>query len=248
MSPPWGLNSNWWEYQIPYLSEQGFRCIAYDRRGHGRSDHPSHGYEFETLSGDLEALIKQLDLHDIIVVGHSMGCGEVVRYLSRFGDSRVARVVLIATITPFTLNTPDNPEGVKENDLESGRVKLMKDRPHQIAQAAAGFFGAPKNPVSEEIFQWWTRMMVEQCSMKVLLDLHEVFTTTDFRPDLIKIKTPTLLIHGDKDISCDLEFTSRRTASLIEGSKLKVYGDAAHGLPVSHMEQLNADLVAFANS
>jgi pimeloyl-ACP methyl ester carboxylesterase len=245
---PWALNSGWWEYQIPYLSSQGFRCIAYDRRGHGRSDHPAYGYDFNTLSDDLAHVVNQLDLHDITLVGHSMGCGEVVRYLSQFGAQRVKRLVLIATITPFTLRTPDNPEGVEWSDLESGRIKLRKDRPHQLSQAAAGFFGSPKNPVSDEIMQWWTRMMVDQCSMKTMLDLHSVFTETDFRPDLRKIKVPTLLIHGDIDTSTDIDFTSRRTVPLIANSVLKVYEGAAHGLPVTHMEKLNADLMAFAKS
>jgi pimeloyl-ACP methyl ester carboxylesterase len=177
-----------------------------------------------------------------------MGCGEVVRYLSHFGSHRVSRVVLIATITPFTLKTSDNPEGVEWKDLESGRIKLRKDRPHQISQAAAGFFGAPKNPVSPEIMQWWTRMILDQCSMKTMLDLHKAFTETDFRPDLRKITLPTLLIHGDSDTSTNIDFTSRRTAPLIPGSELKVYEGAAHGLPVTHMEKLNADLMAFAKS
>jgi non-heme chloroperoxidase len=130
---PWALNSDWWEYQIPHLSSQGFRCIAYDRRGHGRSDQPGHGYDFNTLSDDLAEVIDQLDLHDITLVGHSMGCGEVVRYFSRFGSKRVSRIVLIATITPFTLKTSDNPGGVEGKELESGRIKLRKDCPQQSA-------------------------------------------------------------------------------------------------------------------
>jgi non-heme chloroperoxidase len=243
---PWALNSSWWEYQIPYLTAQGFRCVAYDRRGHGRSDQPGHGYEFDTLADDLAAVIRQLDLRHIMLVGHSMGCGEIVRYLSRFGADRVARVVLIATITPFTLKTSDNPEGVEWSVLENGRIKLSKDRPHQVAVAAAGFFGAEKNPVSDEMMQWWTRMILDQCSMMAMLDLHRVFTATDFRPDLRKITVPTLLIHGDSDTSTTLDFTSRRSAALIPGSQLKVYEGAAHGLPVTHMEQLNADLLSFA--
>lgn len=245
---PWALNSNWWEYQINYLAGQGLRCVAYDRRGHGRSGSPGQGYDFDTLADDLAALFKQLDLRDVTLVGHSMGCAEVVRYLSRHNAARVARAVLVATITPFTMKTADNPLGVERGALEAGRVTLSKDRPHQVAKAAAGFFGAPKNPVSTEIMDWWTRMILDQCSLKPMIDLHRLFTETDFRPDLRKITVPTLLIHGDSDTSTPLEFTGRRTAQLIAGSQLKVYEGAAHGLPITHMDRLNADLLAFAKS
>jgi non-heme chloroperoxidase len=246
-APCW-LNSNWWEYQTPYLTDQGLRCITYDRRGHGRSDMPCHGYDFDTLAGDLDALITQLDLRDVTLVGHSMGCGEAVRYLSRFGAGRVARLVMIATITPFVLKTEDNPLGIERSELERARMNVRKDRPHVIAEAAAGFFGSPKIPVSDEIMQWWDRMLIDQCPMIAFLHLHRFFTETDFRPDLQKITVPTLLIHGDADTSAKLELTSRRTAPLIRGSQLKVYEGAAHGLPVTHMDRLNADLLAFTKA
>jgi pimeloyl-ACP methyl ester carboxylesterase len=243
--PPWALHSGWWEYQISYLASQGLRCISYDRRGHGRSGQPKSGYEFDTLADDLAAVIQRLDLHDITLVGHSMGAAEVVRYLARYHADRVSRAVLIATITPFTLKTPDNPDGVERSNLEKGRIDLAKDRPHQIAIAARGFFGADKNSVSPEIMDWWTRMLIDQCSLKVMLDLHRVFTETDFRPDLRAITVPTLLIHGDSDTSTPIESTSRKTARLIPNCQLKVYENAAHALPITHMDRLNADLLAF---
>jgi len=243
-APAW-LTSGWWEYQTPFLTEQGLRCITYDRRGHGRSDMPCHGYDFDTLAGDLDALIRQLDLRDVTLVGHSMGCGEVVRYLSRFGAGRVTRLVMIATITPFRLKTADNPLGIERSELERARMNVRKDRPRVIAEAAAGFFGAPKIPVSDEIMQWWDRMLDEQCPMIAFLRLHKEFTETDFRPDLQKITVPTLLIHGDADTSANLESTSRLSAPLIRGSRLKIYEGAAHGLTVTHMDRLNADLLAF---
>ncbi len=243
---PWGLNSDWWEYQIAYLTGHGLRCIAYDRRGHGRSQEPGYGYDFDTLADDLAAVIQQLDLRGITLVGHSMGAAEVVRYLARHHADRVARAVLVATITPFTLKTADNPEGVDRSDLEKGRIDLSKDRPHQIAIAAPGFFGTHKNSVSPEIAEWWIRMMLDKCSLKVMVDLHRVFTETDFRPDLRTITVPTLLIHGDIDTSTPIDFTSRRTARLIPGCQLKVYENAAHALPITHMERLNAELLAFA--
>ena len=243
---PWALNSEWWEYQTAFLSGHGLRCISYDRRGHGRSDQPRAGYDFDTLSDDLATLIEQLELRDVVLVGHSMGCGEVVRCLSRHARGPVARAVLIATITPFTLKTPDNPDGVDARVLEAGRTQLARDRPHQVATGAPAFFGAPKNAVSPEVMEWWTRMILDRCSLKVMLDLHRAFTETDFRPDLRAITVPTLLIHGDSDTSTPLDFTARRSAALIPRGELKVYEGAAHGLPITHMDRLNADLLAFS--
>jgi non-heme chloroperoxidase len=231
------------------LADRGLRCISYDRRGHGRSAQATRGYDFDTLSSDLNALIEQLGLHDITLVGHSMGCGEVVRYLTRYGGRRVARAVLIATITPFRLKTANNPDGIEKTVLEKARADLSRDRPNQVRRNAPAFFsGASKNTVSEEMMQWWTRMIVDGCSLKVMIDLHRMFTETDFRPELPQIKVPTLLIHGDIDVSTPLEMTGRKTAKLIPGSRLTVYENAAHGLPVTHADRLNADLLAFAKS
>jgi non-heme chloroperoxidase len=241
---PWALNSAWWEYQMTSLAGNGVRCIGYDRRGHGRSGEPAGGYEFDTLADDLATVIERLELRDLVLVGHSMGCGEVVRYLSRHGAGRVARAVLVAPITPFTLKTADNPDGVDRAVLEAGRAALAKDRPGRIAEAAPAFFG-PGNAVSAAMLDWWTAMILQQCSLRVMLDLHRVFTETDFRPDLSAIKVATLVVHGDSDTSTPLDFTGRRTARLIAGSELKVYEGAAHGLPITHMERLNADLLAF---
>jgi non-heme chloroperoxidase len=245
---PWALHSGWWEYQMTDLAGHGLRCIGYDRRGHGRSGEPSHGYDFDTLADDLAALVEQLDLRGVTLVGQSMGCGEVVRYLSRHGSSRIARVALVSTITPFVLKTDDNADGVDKAILENARKMLSKDRPHPIAAAAPAFFGAPKNAVSTETMEWWVRMMVDGCSLKTMLDLHRVFTETDFRLELRKISVPTLLIHGDMDASAPIETTARKTAPLIRGCQLKVYEGAAHGLPITHAAQLNADLLAFTQN
>jgi pimeloyl-ACP methyl ester carboxylesterase len=246
-APAW-LPSDWWEHQTPYLTDHGLRCITYDRRGQGRSDMPCHGYDFDTLAGDLDALMTQLDLHNVTLVGHSMGCAEAVSYLSRFGAGRVARLVMIATITPFILKTEDNPLGVERSELEQARADVRKDRPRKIAGSAASFFGAPKIPVSDEMMQWWDRMLDDQCPMIAFLQLHKAFTETDFKPDLKKITVPTLLIHGDADTSAKFETTSRLSAPLIRGSQLKIYEGAAHGLTVTHMDRLNADLLAFTKT
>jgi pimeloyl-ACP methyl ester carboxylesterase len=243
---PWALSSAWWEYHVASLTSHGVRCVTYDRRGHGRSDQPGRGYDFDTLAGDLASLFDSLDLRDVVLVGHSMGCAEVVRYLTKHGTRRVSRAVLVSTITPFILKAPDNPEGVDRSVLEAGRARLSKDRPHQIAIAAPAFFGSPQNAVSSEVIDWWARMMVDHVSLKTMLDLHRVFTETDFRPELPRITVPTLLIHGDIDTSTPLETTGRRTQRLIPNSRLVVYEKAAHGLPFTHMERLSADLLAFA--
>jgi non-heme chloroperoxidase len=247
--PPWAMTCDWFEYQMTYLASQGLRCVSYDRRGHGRSDEPGRGYEFTTLAADLATLIDRLDLHNVTLVGHSMGAGEVVRYLTLHGPARIARIVLIAPITPFPLKTPDNPDGGDRSVMEAGRARLAHDRPGQIAQAAPAFFGTDVNPtVSPAMLQWWIDMLVEQCSLKVMIDLHRMFTETDFREDLKKITVPTLVIHGDHDTSTRLDVTGRKTAQLIAGSRLIVYENAAHALPVTHIDRLNADLLAFAKS
>ena len=245
---PWSLNSAWWEYRMADLADAGFRCVAYDRRGHGRSAEPTDGYTFDTLADDLRAVLEELELSDVTLVGHSMGCGEVVRYLSRHGSDRIARIVLVSTITPFMLKTDDNPDARDATIIANVRKNLTKDRAHAIAAAAPAFFGVPKNSVSQEIMDWWVRMMVDQCSLRVQLVLHKMSNETDFRPELRKISLPTLLIHGDIDVSAVLEITARKTAPLISGCLLKVYEDAAHGLPITHADRLNADLIAFANS
>lgn len=245
---PWALHSDWFEYQMTALADTGLRCVAYDRRGHGRSDEPGRGYDFATLSDDLKTVIDRLGLRDVTLVGHSMGAGEVVRYLARYRERNVGRVVLIAPISPFVLKTGDNPSGAERSVLEQGRRALAKDRPGRLAEAAPAFFGTDRNTVSAATLDWWVKMMVEQCSLKVMLDLHRAFTETDFRPDLRAITRPTLIIHGDHDTSTPLESTGRPAAALIKGSTLKVYPDAAHGLPITHKVQLTADLLSFIRS
>jgi non-heme chloroperoxidase len=245
---PWALHSDWFEYQMTALADAGLRCAAYDRRGHGRSDEPGRGYDFATLSDDLKTVIDRLGLRDVTLVGHSMGAGEVVRYLARYRERNVRRVVLIAPISPFVLKTGDNPGGAERSVLEQGRRALAKDRPGRLAEAAPAFFGTDRNTVSAATLDWWVKMMVEQCSLKVMLDLHRAFTETDFRPDLRAITRPTLIIHGDHDTSTPLESTGRPAAALIKGSTLKVYPDAAHGLPITHKDQLTADLLSFIRS
>jgi non-heme chloroperoxidase len=241
---PWGLHSGWWEYQMAHLSTRGLRCIAYDRRGHGSSDESVAGYEFDALADDLAAVLKHLDLHDVTLVGQSMGCGEIVRYLARYNAHRIGRIVMIAPITPVIVKTSRNPEGLDPAYLEKVREVLSTDRPAAIAGGAAGFFGTPMNTVSPEMMGWWSEMLL-QCPLKVLLELHRVFTVTDFTAELRRISLSTLIVHGDIDTSTPIDLTGRKTAQLVANSTLTVYEGAAHGLPITHMKRLNADLLAF---
>jgi len=243
---PWALCADWWDRHMTALVSQGWRCLAFDRRGHGRSDEPGRGYDFDTLADDLAAVLDSRDLENAVLVGHSLGGAEVVRYVTRHQSRHVTRVVLIAPTTPFTLKTDDNPDGATRDALEQSRQALARDFHQTIAKAAPDFFGAAKNNVSSEAQAWWTRMIVDRCPLKVMLDLHKMMTETDFRPELRTITTPTLIVHGDSDVSTNLERTSRRTHQLIAGSQLTIYEGAAHGLPFTHTERLLADIVRFA--
>jgi non-heme chloroperoxidase len=245
---PWSLNSTWWDYHLTSLSAAGFRCVAFDRRGHGRSDEPARGYDFDTLADDIRTVIAALDLREVLLIGHSLGAAEAVRYLSRHRAFRVTQTILIGTITPVTIQLPDNPDGVPAEALERGRAGLMRDRPGVIASAAAAFFGAPKNAVAPATLDLWIRTILDQCSLKVMLDLHRAMTETDFRPDLARIAVPTLLVHGDADVSARLEVTARRTQALLKGSTLEIYEGAAHGLVATHAERLHHDIVTFAKN
>lgn len=237
----WALNSDMWQYQMIHLAGQGLRCVAHDSRGHGRSSDPGHGYNYDTLADDLAAVIEQLNLREVTLVGHSMGGGEVVRYLSRHGARRIARAVLVAPSTPFILKTADNPDGVDKSVFEQLRATWSRDFPKWLADNARPFFTPETSP---EMVQWGVRMCL-QASLKALLDCNRADTETDFRAELPKITVPTLIIHGDADVSTPLELTGRKTARLIPGSQLKVYEGAPHGLMFTHMDRFNHDLLAF---
>lgn len=240
----WSANADMWQYQMAPMAAAGFRCVAYDRRGHGRSSQPSTGYDYDTLADDLAAVIDDRDLRGATLVGHSMAAGEIVRYLSRHGKGRVARVVLIAPTTPFVLQTPDNPDGVPNAIFEQVRAQLAADFPRWLADNADPFFVPETSPAMRA----WVLGLSLQCSLVAALGCNHAFCETDFRAELPKISVPTLVIHGDKDASTPLELTGRRTAKLIPGAELKVYEGAPHGLMFTHMERLNRDLIEFARS
>jgi non-heme chloroperoxidase len=239
----WALNSEMWQYQMVHLAANGFRSVAYDRRGHGRSTDPGRGYDFDTLADDLDAVIEQLDLHDVTLVGHSMGCAEIARYLARHGASRIARVAFVSVSLPFVMKTTDNPDGVDKNDLDALRASWSRGEfPKWLGENARPFF-APET--SQQMVDWGIRMCL-QASLQALLECNRIDVQVDFRPELPAIRVPTLIVHGDKDVSAPLDFTARRVAKLIPESKLKVYESGPHGLMFTHTVRLNADLLEFA--
>lgn len=245
----WALSGAMWEYQMVPLSDQGLRCIAYDRRGHGRSDDPGSGYQYDTLADDLAALLAHLDLKGVTLVGNSNGCCEIVRYLSRHGTDRIARVVLTSTRTPFLTRTEDNPEGVPKSFLDQAISALMADRPQYMDSGAIKYFGLGSTwpgaeVLSSAMVQWAIRLILES-SPKAIVECSRATNETDFRPDMRACTVPTLIIHGDKDQGAPLELCGRRTAQAIPGSQLKVYEGAAHGLFLTHRDRLTGDLLNF---
>jgi pimeloyl-ACP methyl ester carboxylesterase len=237
----WALNADQWDYQAAFLLDRDFRCISYDTRGHSRSGQPGHGYDYDTLADDLGSVIETLDLHDVTLVGHSMGCSEIIRYLTRHGSGRVSRVVLLAPMTPLLLKTADNPEGIDASMFEAVRATWRKDFPKWLADNADPFFVPETSPGMKD----WVLHMMYRTPLPVLIECNKAVVGTDFRAELTKIDVPVLLIQGDKDASAPLPLTGQRTAALIPGVVFKVYEGAPHGLFVTHMERVNEDILAF---
>jgi len=243
------LDSRMWEFQTPYLVDQGFRCIAYDRRGHGRSDWSWDGYDYDTLADDLGAMLDHLDLRDVILVSHSAGSGEIVRYLTCHGAARVAKIVFVSGTTPCPMKRADNPEGIDIELVQADLAARTADRPRWYADNAAGFFGAglPGVRVSAEFTEFVIRQCLD-CSARATVRFYLTGFTADLRDELRAIDVPALIIHGDRDIQAPLELCGRRTARLIPRSTFRLYENAAHGLFMTHADRLNADLVAFARA
>lgn len=238
----WAMSSDMWAYQVAHLSEQGFRCIAYDRRGHGRSEPTSRGFDIDTLADDLATVIDQLGLEDVTLVGHSMGCGEIVRYLARHGSRRVAKVVLLAPATPCVLAKEDNPFGAPMTYFEELREAWRTDFPKWIDDNKAPFVTSETSPQMVE----WLVDQLRETPVPVAIAANKAMVNADLRADLGEIDRPTLILHGDKDASAPLDLTGRITAQGVRGSVLKVYDGAPHGLFVTHMEEVNRDILAFA--
>jgi pimeloyl-ACP methyl ester carboxylesterase len=242
----WPLNHEMWEYQLLELSKHNMRCIAYDRRGFGKSDRPWKDYDYDTLADDLNELINQLNLTDVVLVGFSMGGGEVARYIGKFGSDKISKVVLISSVTPFRLKTADNPDGAEKQTFADTIHKIETDRPAFLAEFAKKFFGvdATNQSVSKEILDW-NQTLCLMSSAKATIDCVHSFSETDFRNDLKKINIPALIIHGDADKIVPIDASGNKTAELIPHAKYIVYKNAPHGLFITEKEKLNADLIDF---
>jgi non-heme chloroperoxidase len=240
----WGMNSLAWQYQMVPLCDRGMRCISLDRRSHGRSADPGHGYDLDTLSDDVAGLMDHLKLTRVTLVGHSAGAAEAVRYLTRHGTARVERLVLIAPTTPFLPKTDDNPDGLDPRMIQGMRAAFATDFPGVLAANIRPFVNAG---TSQALIDWVSEMMW-QTPLKALLDLNRSINDADFRQELPKLKMPTLILQGDADMSAPLAITGQRTAALLPDATLKVYPGAPHGLIYTHCEQVNEDLLRFAAS
>lgn len=242
----WPLSHEMWEYQLTELPKHGLRCIAYDRRGFGKSAKPWNGYDYNTLAGDLKAVLDELDLHNVTLVGFSMGGGEVARYFGQYGGERVAKVVLLSAVTPYLLKTADNPEGVDESMFDQIIEQLGEDRADFLSNFGKQFFGVNiiKHPVSQSMLQW-SQTLALLGSPKATIDCVRSFSATDFRADLSLINVPALVIHGNSDKIVPIESSSDRTSKLIAGAIYKVYDGAPHGLYYTEKEKLNKDLIDF---
>lgn len=245
----WPLSSDMWEYQAKFLAENGCRVITYDRRGFGRSSQPWEGYDYDTLTDDLRVILEELDVRDATLVGFSMGGGEVVRYLSRFGNDRVSKAVLVGAVTPCLMKTEDNPEGVDPTVFEGLIDGLEKDRPAFLTTFGEKFYGRTllRHTVSEPWLQW-TFQMAMQASARATLECVDSWSGTDFRGDCAKITVPTLVIHGTGDSTVPIDVAGRRAAALIPGAKLVEYDGEPHGLFATSPDRLNEDLLGFAKS
>lgn len=242
----WPLSSDAWEDQMFFLAEHGYRCIAHDRRGHGRSDQPWNGNDMDTYADDLATLVEALDLGDAIHVGHSTGGGEVARYIGRHGTDRVAKVVLIDAVPPFLLKTAANPGGIPRETFDEIRAAALADRSQFFKDFSSPFYGAnrPGSRVSQGLRDtFWLQSMM--AGHNAVYECIKAFSETDFTEDLKKFDVPTLIIHGEDDQIVPIGVSAMLSSKIIRGAILKVYPGAPHGICSTHKDQINADLLAF---
>ena len=243
----WPLSADSWEAQMLFLASKGYRCIAHDRRGHGRSSQPWNGNDMDTFADDLSKLIETLDLKETVLIGFSMGGGEVARYVGRHGTKRLAKVALISAVPPLMLKTAANPGGLPMEKFDAIRQGALADRSQLYKDIASGpFFGAnrPGAKVSQGMIDsFWLQGM--QAGHKNTFDCIKAFSETDFTQDLKKFDVPTLIVHGDDDQIVPIGAAALAASKLVKNATLKIYPGAPHGLADTHKEQLNADLLAF---
>ena len=245
----WPLSSDAWDGQMFFLAQNGFRVVAHDRRGHGRSTQTYLGNDMDGYADDLAAVIEALDLKEATLVGHSTGGGEVARYIGRYGMKRVAKAVLIAAVPPIMLKSATNPEGLPMEVFDDLRSSLTKDRSQFYKDLAISFYGANRQgaKVSQGILdQFWLWSM--QAGLKNAYESIKAFSETDFTEDLKKFDVPTLVMHGEDDQIVPVKDSAKKSAKLIKGAKEIYYPGAPHGLTATHQDQLNADLLSFLKS
>lgn len=245
----WPLSADSWDDQAIAIAEAGMQAVAYDRRGFGRSGQPWHGYDYDTFADDLADVIEAVGAQDATIVGFSMGGGEVARYLSRHGASRVRQAGLIASVVPYMPRTDDNPDGVPQKVFDEMTEAMKEDRAHFFTSFLKDFYGVGvlSKPVSDELLHW-TWGLAMSAGLRPTLAAAEAFATTDFRPDLPAFTMPTLIVHGTKDATVPIDTSARPAAKAIPGAVLKEYDGAPHGLFATHKQDLTADLLAFLNS
>jgi non-heme chloroperoxidase len=242
----WPLSADAWEDQMLFLADRGYRCIAHDRRGHGRSSQPWDGNEMNTYADDLATLVEKLDIKNAIHVGHSTGGGEVARYLGRYGTKRVGMAVLIGAVPPLMLKTPANPGGLPMDAFDQIRAGVLADRSQFFKDLSAPFYGAnrPGSKVSQGLRDsFWLQGML--CGHKAAYDCVKAFSETDFTEDLKKFDVPTLILHGDDDQIVPIGASALLSAKLVKGSTLKVIPGAPHGMCSTLKDQINAELLEF---
>jgi non-heme chloroperoxidase len=245
----WPLTADAWEDQMVFLAARGYRCIAHDRRGHGRSSQPWNGNEMDTYADDLAAVVEALHLQHAIHVGHSTGGGEVARYIGRHGTKRVAKAVLIGAVTPLMLKTATNPGGLPMEAFDGIRAGVLGDRSQFFKDLSGPFYGAnrPGATVSQGLRDsFWLQGML--AGHKAVIDCIKAFSETDFTEDLKRIDVPTLILHGDDDQIVPIGASAMRSSTLVIGSTLKVYPGLSHGMCSTNKDQINTDLLAFIQS
>jgi non-heme chloroperoxidase len=242
----WPLSGAMWEYQVPALIDAGYRVITYDRRGFGRSSRPYTGYDYNTMTEDLQDLIKKLDLHDVILAGFSMGGGELAQYAGTFGTSRISKFIFISSIAPFLLKTDDNPDGAPDEVFKGMEENVRKDRVGFLKGFGEGFvnYEDNKDRVSKGQLDYNFQIAAD-ASPKGSLDCINSFGRTDLRKALEKIDVPTLFIHGDADNIVPVEPSSKQGHEIVKDSKLEMIKDAPHGLYLTHKEELNQLILDF---
>ena len=243
----WPLNSDSWEAQMMFLASNGYRCIAHDRRGHGRSSQPWNGNDMDTYADDLAELIEKLDLKKAVLIGFSAGGGEVARYIGRYGTNRLAKAALISAVPPLMLKTSANPGGMPIEKFDEIRKGTSADRSQLYRDIASGpFFGAnrPGAKVSQGMIDTFWHQGV-MAGHKNTFDCIKAFSETDFTEDLKKFDVPTLIVHGDDDQIVPIGAAALQSSKLVKGAILKIYAGAPHGLAETHKDKLNADLLAF---